>query len=121
MKEVKVRGFMVSKFYIAGSEYAIVRLADREEGELITPGSDQADAVLRLEGIAKMLNCSVNRIESNISTLLSIEKHMDNTLFQDEDEEFLENLNEILAVAEDLGFEPVIVVGDVSEFLGGEE
>jgi hypothetical protein len=110
----KVRGIKIAEFNHGGATLAVVKMADPEEGEFVTPGSDQADAVLRLEGISKLLSCPVERIEENIVILLSTD-----SLHPDPEhvvEATPDTLTEVLQAAEDMGFEVALVVGDISEF-----
>jgi hypothetical protein len=70
---MKVRGSKIAEWHYGDSTFAVIRLAAPEEGEYVTPGSDQADAVLRLEAIAERLQCNPEYIEERINFLLDIE------------------------------------------------
>lgn len=70
---MKVRGTKLAEFEQFGATFAVVKLADAEESEYVTPGSDQADAVLRLEAIADRLQCSPEYIEERIDYLTGLE------------------------------------------------
>jgi hypothetical protein len=125
---MKVRGTKVAEYEYAGNSFAVIRMADPEEGTFVTPGSDQADAVLRLEAIAKQLDCTVEYIEEELSYLLELEemrrKQIEYNLDRDregamlakaieEQAEIVDSLypmKELIEVADDLGFQPVIVV-----------
>jgi hypothetical protein len=70
----KVRGIKIAEYNYAGSKFAIVRLADSDdENEMICPGSDQADALLRIEQLAELLDCEPEGIEEACKELLDIE------------------------------------------------
>jgi len=75
---MKIRGIKVAEFNYAGAQFAVVKQADKAEGEFISPGSDQADAVLRLEAIANQMDLvSTDFIEENISYLLAKERELE--------------------------------------------
>jgi len=139
---MKVRGSKVAEFNHLGAQFAVIKMADAEEGEFVTPGSDQADAVLRLEAMARVLKCDFNRIEQNIETLLMIEKDHNHPALADEyvdqaiklgedapnirdvfanaeppapPDDIVNLISEMIDIAEDLGLQPVVVVGSAEE------
>jgi hypothetical protein len=68
----KVRGPKFAEFNFAGAKFAVVRIADPSESEYITPGSDQADALIRIEQIAELLECEAEDIEKTCTELVKI-------------------------------------------------
>lgn len=82
----KVRGSKIAEFNYAGSNFAIIKMADASESEFVAPGSDQADAVLRLEAIADTLSCPPEYIEEHIDALMAREAGFAQELMERQDQ-----------------------------------
>lgn len=69
---MKVRGMKISEFEFGGAVFAVVKLSDDCDGGWVAPGSDQADAVLRLEGLAEILGCEPEELEKQCKLAVKI-------------------------------------------------